>query len=149
MAIHLASDAGVSDYEINTSDVERALNLVLEGERRDSEPTIDVVLGSDDLLARLNETYRGKAGSTDVLSFPLMDGVKAPNDLLLGEIYISLQMASEQARDTDTSLEVELARLVIHGALHLFGYDHVSDEDAQIMEPLGDRYHTAWRNGAP
>ncbi len=148
MAIHLASDASVSGDEIDTRDVERALDLVISGEKGDCEFTIDVVLGSDDLLTRLNDTYRGKKGTTDVLSFPLMNGARAPDDTLLGEIYVSLHRAAEQARNAGTSLDAELARLVIHGALHLLGYDHMRSEDALIMEPLESRYRDVWRNGA-
>jgi len=81
-------------------------------------------------MERLNREYRGKKGSTDVLSFVLKD----PWDDFLGEIIISVETADRQREDS--SLEQEVMSLFVHGLLHLLGYDHESEEEAAQMRPL-------------
>ena len=80
-----------------------------------------VVIVSDKKISQLNETYRGKKGPTDVLSF------EAGQDDYLGDIIISAETAERQARQMGHSLEKELKILMIHGFLHLLGYDHETD----------------------
>ncbi len=80
-----------------------------------------VVIVSDKKISQLNETYRGKKGPTDVLSF------EAGQDDYLGDIIISAETAERQARQMGHSLEKELKILMIHGFLHLLGYDHERD----------------------
>ena len=81
-----------------------------------------VVIGSDDALRRANHVFRGKRGSTDVLSFP--DG----EDGRLGDVLISAARAAKQAGDFGHRVEDELKVLALHGLLHLLGYDHASDD---------------------
>lgn len=107
-----------------------------------------VLLTDDEEIARLNETYRGVAGPTDVLSFAYQeaeDAVQTPD--LLGDIVISVETASryaasgehagrvgEPASDEPWSLLDELSFLIIHGALHLCGYDHgTAAEERQMV----------------
>jgi len=76
-------------------------------------------------MRTLNEQYRGKRGTTDVLSFPMLEGPFP--DLqpeLLGDIVISIPVAEKQARDAGHSLAREIETLLVHGLLHLVGYDH-------------------------
>ncbi len=80
-----------------------------------------VVIVSDKKISQLNETYRGKKGPTDVLSF------EAGQEDYLGDIIISAETAERQARQMGHSLEKELKILMIHGFLHLLGYDHETD----------------------
>jgi probable rRNA maturation factor len=82
----------------------------------------------------LNRQYRKKDKATDVLSFPFGD------DDLLGEIYISLQRAKIQARRYGVSYNDELKRLLIHGLLHLMGYDHIKRTDRALMEAREECY---------
>ncbi|MDD2361315.1 MAG: rRNA maturation RNase YbeY, partial [Syntrophaceticus schinkii] len=84
--------------------------------------------------------YRGVAGTTDVLSFPMMDGDDDLVDLdglqdefLLGDIVISVPRALEQAREYGHSLAREMLFLAVHGMLHLLGYDHQMKADAARM----------------
>jgi probable rRNA maturation factor len=93
-----------------------------------------VVLCSDYLIRKLNRKYRRKDKATDVLSFHIGD------DDLLGEVYISLQRAKVQARRYGVSYEDELKRLLIHGLLHLMGYDHIKRADRLIMEEKENAY---------
>ncbi|MCL2219887.1 MAG: rRNA maturation RNase YbeY [Chitinispirillia bacterium] len=87
-----------------------------------------VILCSDCTIRRLNRLYRGKDKATDVLSFPFGD------DDLLGEVYISLQRAKIQAKKYGLTYEEELKRLLVHGLLHLMGYDHHKKADREAME---------------
>ena len=92
-----------------------------------------VVVGSDDALRRANRIYRGKRAATDVLSFP--DG----DDGRLGDILISAGRAQRQAERFGHRIEDEFKVLVLHGVLHLLGYDHESD-DGRMR-----RAETRWR----
>jgi probable rRNA maturation factor len=85
-------------------------------------------------MARLNQTYRGVKGPTDVLAFPLREG---PWSRLaaeaLGDVVISVATARRQAREAGTDLRAELARLLIHGILHLLGHDHGTGVERRRM----------------
>lgn len=95
---------------------------------------VSVVLADDEYIRKLNYQYREKDCSTDVLSFALNEGeepdiVDGPDEVLLGDIVISLETAARQAEEYNHSLERELAFLTVHGMLHLLGYDHEREED--------------------
>jgi probable rRNA maturation factor len=103
---------------------EKALEALGKGR---SEATIAFV--SDRQIKKLNETFRGVGKPTDVLSFPA--GVdqfdeKAPNNL--GDVAISVQRAECQAQENGLAFENEIAQLILHGLMHLCGYDHETDE---------------------
>jgi rRNA maturation RNase YbeY len=85
-------------------------------------------------MAELNAAHHGKAGPTDVLSFSLLEGAHAEQrGALLGDVVIALGVASRQARRGRRSLDDEIARLLIHGVLHLVGHDHERDDEARRM----------------
>jgi probable rRNA maturation factor len=87
-----------------------------------------VCLVGDAAMARLNRRFRHKHGTTDVLSFP-GDGAPAPEPgMHLGDIVISVPRAAEQARNAGHGLARELRLLLLHGYLHLLGYDHETDD---------------------
>ena len=89
---------------------------------------VSVVFVSDRLMRELNRTWRGKRGTTDVLSFPAnQDEIEKAAGLNLGEVVISLEQAERQANAHGLLLEDELAQLILHGLLHLCGYDHETD----------------------
>lgn len=99
---------------------------------------VSVVLSSDEYIHELNRQYRGKDCPTDVLSFALNEGeevevIDGPEEVLLGDIIISLDTAARQAEEYGHSLERELAYLTVHGMLHLLGYDHMNEEEKQEM----------------
>ncbi|MBV1881588.1 MAG: rRNA maturation RNase YbeY [Pseudomonadales bacterium] len=85
--------------------------------------------------AQLNETYRHKTGPTNVLSFPFeaTDNIPIP---LLGDIVICAAIVEEEAREQNKLINHHWAHMVIHGTLHLLGYDHIQSSDAVIMENL-------------
>ena len=95
---------------------------------------LSIVLIDDEGIAELNQAYRGIAGPTDVLSFSLLEGVHSDHrGPLLGDVIVSLDTASRQARRARRSLEDEVIRLIIHGTLHLLGHDHEHAEEARVM----------------
>ncbi len=99
---------------------------------------VSVVLANDEYIHALNLEYRGKDCPTDVLSFALNEGdepqiIDGPEEVLLGDIIISLETATRQAAEYGHSLERELAYLTVHGILHLLGYDHMTEEEKKEM----------------
>ncbi len=80
----------------------------------------------------LNETYRQKSYPTNILSFPYDD--MDDSDTIYGDLVVCVPVVEKEACDQSKSLEAHLAHLVIHGMLHLQGYDHEIEEEAQIME---------------
>jgi probable rRNA maturation factor len=91
---------------------------------------VHCVLSSDEEVASLNRKFRGKEGPTDVLAFPY-DPESAGG--VHGDVYVSLDRAREQARFHGDTVEREVWRLFVHGALHLAGWDHDTDEAESAM----------------
>ena len=123
---YAAWTAELPDAEILT---EEAATLALEGRYGG----VAVLLTSDEaVLADLNERFRGKDSPTNVLSFPA-----PPNpDDHLGDIALAHGVIAREAAEQGKPLSHHLQHLVIHGVLHLIGYDHERDEDAERMEAL-------------
>ena len=86
-----------------------------------SEPSATIAFVSDKRIRELNRQFRGIDKATDVLSFP------AEEKLNLGDIAVSVDTAAMQARENGLTLEGEIAQLILHGLLHLCGYDHETD----------------------
>ncbi|MGL5907475.1 MAG: rRNA maturation RNase YbeY [Shewanella sp.] len=98
-----------------------------------AELTIRIVDSRESQM--LNSTYRGKDKPTNVLSFPF----EAPPEIelpLLGDLVICAAVVENEAREQQKSLEAHWAHMVVHGCLHLLGYDHIEDEEAEEMESL-------------
>jgi len=88
-----------------------------------------IVFVSDRAMAQLNQRWRGKRGTTDVLSFPAaQDKFEKAEGLNLGDIVISIEQAARQARENKLTLNTEISQLILHGLLHLCGYDHATDQ---------------------
>jgi probable rRNA maturation factor len=92
---------------------------------------LNVVFVNDLYIRALNKSYRGKDAPTDVLSFNY--DFSEGGDGLIGEVYISVETAVRQAKEHGFSLSEELSKLLVHGVLHIHGYDHEEDEDYQKM----------------
>lgn len=84
---------------------------------------LSVMLVNDRAMRKLNALYRGKDQPTDVLSFPQAP-LQGSSEQLIGDVVISLQTATQQAKDRKSTLHGEIVRLLVHGILHLLGYDH-------------------------
>ena len=100
-----------------------AVSLVLRSAGL-SDGEISLALVDDDAIRELNRTYLGKDVPTDVISFALHEGDEA----VLGDVYVGYEQAAIQAEEAGISIEEELARLAIHGTLHVLGYDHPDTE---------------------
>ncbi|MBC8215869.1 MAG: rRNA maturation RNase YbeY [Candidatus Marinimicrobia bacterium] len=120
------------------------LRTVLSGESV-TETEITLILGSDDLLSNLKREFFHVNQFTDVIAFRLND-YDEPN--IEGEIYISLPRANENAKIYENSLNKEVARLIIHGGLHLMDYKDDTEEQKQVMRDLENTYleKTDWVN---
>jgi probable rRNA maturation factor len=100
--------------------------------RSNSELSIAIVL--DDEIAALNSEHRGKRSATDVLSFSLLEGEHSDRrGKLLGDVVIGIETAARQARAAHRGLDAEVARLLIHGILHLLGWNHEEPAEAKLM----------------
>lgn len=98
-------------------------------------------------IQELNRDYRGKDAPTDVLSFSQIEGQEIlPFETALGDLVVSLERAREQAAEFDNTFEEEIARLLVHGLLHLFGYEHVDVSEAEVlrMQAEEDRLREAF-----
>ena len=102
-----------------------------------NDAELSILLTTDHEIQQLNSQYRGKDSATDVLSFPMNEQLVAKDAVRqLGDVVISLETAEKQAKELGVFLEQEVLRLLIHGLLHLLGYDHenVSDDEAKRMQ---------------
>lgn len=104
--------------------------------REDAELTIRIVDEAE--IERLNGTYRKKAGATNVLSFPF-DAPAEVNIPLLGDIVICAPIVRREADEQSKSVNAHWAHMVVHGALHLLGFDHEQAREAQEMEAMEAR----------
>ena len=111
-------------------DCERWQEFVLKAFRvlPTEAPGVTIAFVSDRAMRELNRLWRLKRGTTDVLSFPAdQDEFERLEGLSLGDVVISVEQAARQAKENDLSLDHEIAQLILHGLLHLCGYDHSAD----------------------
>ena len=122
--------------------LKKIANRVLELVQRDQAELSLALVGNTE-MRKLNARFRNKDYPTDVLSFPAQDGV--PTGVrLLGDVVISVDKAKQQARERKRTLDEEMVTLLIHGVLHLLGYDHErSAKDAKIMMQLEKKIYGA------
>jgi len=113
-------------------------------EASDRRGLIGIILVGLERIHELNRDFRGKDQPTDVLSFDLSDR----DEDIEGEIYIGVDRAVAQAEDIGCSLAEELARLMIHGTLHLAGHDHENDEEERRMIAATNGWIAEWRRRA-
>ena len=111
-----------------------ALATALTEAKLPSDAGITILLADDDALKRLNAQHRGQDKPTNVLSFPAADPGETPIDGHYGDIAIALETVLAEAQEAEISPVSHLAHMVVHGVLHLAGYDHIEDDEAEIME---------------
>ena len=114
--------------------INELLNFVVTKEKLEN-CLFNIILVDNDYIHKLNKEYRGIDRVTDVISFALEDSQdKVKLDFrVLGDIYISVDKAKDQAKEYGHSFLRELSFLTIHGLLHLLGYDHMTKEEEEIM----------------
>ena len=115
------------------ADFQRWLDAAILPFQQEAEVTVRVVDSAES--HELNLTYRGKDKPTNVLSFPFEcpPGVELP---LLGDLVICRQVVEQEAQEQNKPLLAHWAHMVVHGSLHLLGYDHIEDDEAEEMETL-------------
>jgi probable rRNA maturation factor len=135
LRVELTEDDGDwSRLENAEAVIERAAGAVAAVMGRELRSgSVSVALSSDAHVAELNERFRGIAKATNVLSFPA--GAVAA-DGHLGDIVLAWETVEREAREQDVSLVHHVQHLVVHGILHLLGYDHTTTADAERMETL-------------
>jgi probable rRNA maturation factor len=127
-----------SKLPLSLTQLEGLIKKFLLG-RRLSTKEISLVLVGDTLMRRLNRETRGKDKVTDVLSFREADTDSIrPN--FLGEVVIDYQQIKRQVKTFKTSPRQELIFILVHGLLHLEGYDDETDKEAKVMEELGKKF---------
>ena len=137
---------------LDTASVRALIEQVLAEEGIEA-CAVALLFAGDELLLRLNREYRSREEFTDVLAFPAEEGETLPQDddesalLFLGDIAVSVPAVSRQADAAALTFEDELFHVVLHGLLHLLGYDHVDANDAAMMNEreeaiLGDGIHS-------
>jgi probable rRNA maturation factor len=103
---------------------EKALQAI-----RKDKPDVTIVFVSDEAIKELNRKFRGQNQATDVLSFPTeAEPFEAEDRKHLGDVVISVQRAAAQAKENRLSFSGEIEQLILHGLLHLCGYDHETDD---------------------
>ena len=157
--ISIELDGAARDLDVRP--VRTMIRRALETEEI-AHAAVALLFAGDELLLRLNREHRGIEDFTDVLAFPAEEGETAPRDDMgsgapaeddepppfLGDIAVSTPAVRRQAEDAGLSFEEELHHVVLHGLLHLLGYDHDAAEDAVAMREreeavLGSEIHAA------
>ena len=115
------------------ANLRKAASLTLKNISSTKKSSLTILICDDEYICQLNSQYRNVDSPTDVLSFP--SGAVLPDSLevYLGDIAISYETALKQAALADHPVEDELSLLVVHGVLHLAGYDHHTDSDKKEM----------------
>ena len=129
MDLRVESDDWQNISELETV-CQRALDAGFGTLQTDQDACVDVLLTDDDALAALNQQWRNKTGPTDVLSFP----AEANPQGFMGDIAIAYGVLARDAEKGGKTLSAHLSHLLIHGLLHLFGHDHIENDEAKIME---------------
>jgi len=114
--------------------IRRVCNTIFIMEKKFPQGEVSIVFVSDDYISQLNKKFLSKDMPTDVLAFPMNE------EDIWGEVYISLDRAIEQSEHYKINVQVEIARLVIHGILHMLGYDDQSTESKNDMRKRENFY---------
>ncbi|STO54612.1 metal-dependent hydrolase [Canicola haemoglobinophilus] len=113
--------------------IQQWANAAIRAENLEPEMTVRIV--DEEESHHLNLTYRGKDKPTNVLSFPF----ECPDEVelaLLGDLVICRQVVEREAEEQEKPLMAHWAHMIVHGSLHLLGYDHIEDDEAEEMESL-------------
>jgi len=128
--------AVMADGVPSVSDIETWIGAVVRGRRENVQLTVRIV--DEEEGTALNERWRQARGPTNVLSFP-SEGLEAIAPDLLGDVVICAPVVESEAREQGKSLTAHWTHMVIHGTLHLLGFDHVDEDHAREMELLEAR----------
>jgi probable rRNA maturation factor len=119
---------------IDDSKIRHAVRKTLEYSKSSDQISLTIVFQEDELLRRMNKQFLEIDAPTDVLSFPADYKDPETQENYLGDVLISVPRAIEQASAGNHTVEDELQLLVVHGVLHLLGYDHIEETDKERMQ---------------
>ncbi|NQS98850.1 MAG: rRNA maturation RNase YbeY [candidate division Zixibacteria bacterium] len=119
--------------DVDTTEMERVVRMMLADNGRELY-NLTIVAVDDDLMADLNQRFRGVSGTTDVLSFVIED------EPLEGEVFLSVEQAQTAAAIDKAALKAEIYRQAVHGILHLLGFHHDSLEEERLNREMMERY---------
>ena len=123
------------EYKTIISD---AVKKTFQSENVESQNNhISVLLTSDDNIKELNLKYRNKNKATNVLAFPIQESIENKN--YIGDLAISLEKIIFESNKYKIKKNKYLSQITIHGILHLLGYDHINDDDYEVMNKIEDR----------
>ena len=106
---------------------------------KDKNYEISFMMVDNKYIKELNANYRSKDSATNVLSFPMIDKNSLKHENILGDVVISIDKILSESKDLKIGVDEYLAKISIHGILHLLGYDHVSDNDYEVMNTLEEK----------
>lgn len=134
--MHISITSHREPEPLDLAAFERLAAFVLDREEAPDSSELSLAVVDIAEMTELNSRYRGKDGPTDVLSFGCDDPCPVESDepITLGDVVIAPEIAEEQAAELGHTVEEELNLLLVHGILHLLGYDHDTDEDAAVMQ---------------
>lgn len=124
--------ANEQELPVDEARLSRLAAHVLSAEEVDDSAELSVLLVGRDHIRRLNARFAGDDYATDVLSFPMMEDEEVT--LLLGDVVICPEVATANAAKVGHDVDTELDTLLVHGTLHLLGYDHDEEEEKRRME---------------
>ena len=144
--MNILIDNQVETFEPDVTAISKFVQFCLNFEGAPDESEVSVTYVDPDTIHSLNKEYRGVDRPTDVLSFEcdgafLEDGAEI---CVLGDIVICPEVCRSQCADFGNTFEEELRLLTCHGVLHLLGYDHIEDADAEVMEAKEKEILHAW-----
>lgn len=144
--MELDFNSSFSEYESYEEEYASIVDITLKLLKIKCDPIISVSLVDNQYIHQINRQYRNIDRPTDVISFAFLDDgnqydkvLFKPGMVALGDIYISVDKAIEQANEYGHSIKRELLFLFTHGLLHLLGYDHMNEEDEKEMFSLQDK----------
>ena len=127
----------ISDVQefMDDEQINEFVDMILEHEKlENTENTyVSFLITTNDVIQNINSEYRGKDTPTDVISFAYNETENIGPFDILGDIIISAEKVTEQAKEYGHSTEREFYYVLCHGMLHLLGYDHIDDEDKKVM----------------
>lgn len=117
-------------------------------EKKDKDVYVSILFTNNEKIKELNSKYRGKDSSTDIISFAYNDHKEIKEEVeILGDIVVSIEKVKEQAKEYGHSFEREFYYILIHGILHLLGYDHIENRDKKIMREKEEEILSAFGYG--
>ena len=122
------------EFDVSGLNVEQNIEAVLSNENR-TLGEINYIFCSDEYLLNINKQYLKHDYYTDVISFDYSE-----DDIISGDIFISVDTVKDNAKEYDVEFEKELARVMVHGVLHFIGYKDKTDEDAKQMRQKENQY---------